>query len=160
MMQNKILIYVLTFMSLTLIFLSINYTKISNLNESNSRILKKKIDTLEKRYIELDKKYRDEIYFTLSDNQEALSYFKDIDVDSLVSYIRDELYEKNFNKDSDAFIPISNTKNKYLINKVKILNHKWIIADFSNGSRWGEMWIEYYFNENKVEFHVKDLLLY
>ena len=160
MMQNKILIYVLTFMSLTLIFLSINYTKISNLNESNSRILKKKIDTLEKRYIELDKKYRDEIYFTLSDNQEALSYFKDIDVDSLVSYIRDELYEKNFNKNSDTFIPISNTKNKYLINKVKILNHKWIIADFSNGSRWGEMWIEYYFNENKVEFHVKDLLLY
>lgn len=160
MMQNKILIYVLTFMSLTLIFLSINYTKISNLNESNSRILKKKIDTLEKRYIELDKKYRDEIYFTLSDNQEALSYFKDIDVDSLVSYIRDELYEKNFNKDSDTFIPISNTKNKYLINKVKILNHKWIIADFSNGSRWGEMWIEYYFNENKVEFHVKDILLY
>ena len=160
MMQNKILIYVLTFMSLTLIFLSINYTKISNLNESNSRILKKKIDTLEKRYIELDKKYRDEIYFTLSDNQEALSYFKDIDVDSLVTYIRDELYEKNFNKDSDTFIPISDTKNKYLINKVKILNHKWIIADFSNGSRWGEMWIEYYFNENKVEFHVKDLLLY
>ena len=137
-----------------------NYTKISNLSESNSRILKKKIDTLEKKYIELDKKYRDEIYFTLSDNQEALSYFKDIDVDSLVSYIRDELYEKNFNKDSDTFIPISNTKNKYLINKVKILNHKWIIADFSNGSRWGEMWIEYYFNENKVEFHVKDLLLY
>ena len=160
MMQNKILIYVLTFMSLILIFLSINYTKISNLSESNSRILKKKIDTLEKRYIELDKKYRDEIYFTLSDNQEALSYFKDIDVDSLVSYIRDELYEKNFNKDSDTFIPISNNKNKYLINKVKILNHKWIIADFSNGSRWGEMWIEYYFNENKVEFHVKDLLLY
>ena len=160
MMQNKILIYVLTFMSLTLIFLSINYTKISNLNESNSRILKKKIDTLEKRYIELDKKYRDEIYFTLSDNQEALSYFKDIDVDSLVSYIRDELYEKNFNKDSDTFIPISNTKNKYLINKVKILNHKWIIADFSNRSKWGEMWIEYYFNENKVEFHVKDILLY
>ena len=160
MMQNKILIYVLTFMSLTLIFLSINYTKISNLNESNSRILKKKIDTLEKRYIELDKKYRDEIYFTLSDNQEALSYFKDIEVDSLVSYIRDELYEKNFNKDSDTFIPISNTKNKYLINKVKILNHKWIIADFSNGSKWGEMWIEYYFNENKVEFHVKDILLY
>ena len=160
MMQNRILIYVLTFMSLTLIFLSINYTKISNLNESNSRILKKKIDTLEKRYIELDKKYRDEIYFTLSDNQEALSYFKDIDVDSLVSYIRDELYEKNFNKDSDTFIPISNTKNKYLINKVKILNHKWIIADFSNGSKWGEMWIEYYFNENKVEFHVKDILLY
>ena len=147
-------------MSLIMIVLIINYTKISNFNESNSKILKKKIDSLEENYKQLDKKYRDEIYFTLSDNQEALAYFADIEVDSLVSFIRDELYEKNFNKNSDIFVPISNTKNKYLINKVKILNHKWIIADFSNGSRWGEMWIEYYFDKNKVVFNVKDYFLY
>ena len=58
------------------------------------------------------------------------------------------------------FCSISNANNKYLINKVKILNHKWIIADFSNGSRWGEMWIEYYFNKNKIVFDVKDYFLY
>ncbi len=64
-------------------------------------------------------------------------------------HIREELYEKNFNKNTDNFVPLSNTKNKYLINKVKILNHKWIIADFSKGTRWGEMWIEYYFDKKK-----------
>tara|TARA_X000001036_G_scaffold430279_1_gene462702 strand:+ start:234 stop:713 length:480 start_codon:yes stop_codon:yes gene_type:complete len=159
-MLNKILIYVLAFMSLILIFLTINYTKISNLNESNSKILKKKLDSLEDKYNLLDRKFRDEIYFSLSDNQEALVYFKDIDVDSLVSFIRDELYDKNFNKKADIFIPISNAKNKYLINKIKILNHKWIIADFSNGNRWGEMWIEYHFNENEVMFDIKDYFLY
>ena len=108
----------------------------------------------------MGRKFRDEIYFSLSDNQEALGYFNNIDVDSLVSYIRDELYEKNFNKKTDIFIPISNRKNKYLINKIKILNHKWIIADFSNGNRWGEMWIEYHFNENEVMFDIKDYFLY
>tara|TARA_B100001027_G_scaffold165530_1_gene117602 strand:+ start:984 stop:1463 length:480 start_codon:yes stop_codon:yes gene_type:complete len=159
-MQNKILIYVLVFMSLILIFLSINYTKISNLNESNSRILKKKIDSLENNYKLLNKQFKDEIYFSLNDNQDALAYFNYIDVDSLVSYIRDELYEKNFNKNSDNFVPVSNVKNKYLINKVKILNHKWIIADFSNGSRWGEMWIEYVLNDNEVIFDIKDYFLY
>ena len=159
-MQNKILIYVLVFMSLILIFLSINYTKISNLNESNSRILKKKIDSLENNYKLLNKQFKDEIYFSLNDNQDALAYFNYIDVDSLVSYIRDELYEKNFNKNSDNFVPVSNVKNKYLINKVKILNHKWIIADFSNGSRWGEMWIEYQLNGNEVMFDIKDYFLY
>ena len=159
-MQNKILVYVVAFMSLILIFLGINYVKISSSNESNSKNLNKKIDSLEHQYKLLDKKFRDEIYFSLIDNQEALGYFNNANVDSLVSYIREELYEKNFYKNKDNFVPVSNTKNKYLINKVKILNHKWIIADFSNGTRWGEMWIEYYFDQKKVVFDVKEFFLY
>jgi len=126
----------------------------------NFELRKKKIDSLENNYKLLNKQFKDEIYFSLNDNQDALAYFNYIDVDSLVSYIRDELYEKNFNKNSDNFVPVSNVKNKYLINKVKILNHKWIIADFSNGSRWGEMWIEYKLNGNEVTFDIKDYFLY
>ena len=159
-MINKILVYVVAFMSLILIFLSINYIKISNSNESNSKILNNKIDSLENRYKLLDKRFTDEIYFSLNDNQEALEHFNYINVDSLASYIRDELYEKNINQNANNFVPISNTNYKYLINKVKILNHKWIIADFSNGSSWGEMWIEYYFDKNKVVFDVKDFFIY
>jgi len=159
-MKNKILVYVVAFMSLIMIFLSINYIKISNSNESNSKILNNKIDSLENRYKLLDKRFTDEIYFSLNDNQEALEHFNYINVDSLASYIRDELYEKNINQNANNFVPISNTNYKYLINKVKILNHKWIIADFSNGSSWGEMWIEYYFDKNKVVFDVKDFFIY
>ena len=159
-MKNKILVYVLAFISLTLTFLSINYAKISNSNESNSKILKRKFDSLKNQHKLLDKRFNDEVYFSLNDNQEALSYFDQTNEDTLISYIRDELYEKNFNKNADNFVPLSNTKNKYLINKVKILNHKWIIADFSDGTRWGEMWIEYYFDKKKVIFDVKEFFLY
>ena len=159
-MQNKFLVYISCFMLLVMIFLSINYIKISNSNNLNSITFKRKIDSLERQYKLLDKKFSDQIYFSLDDNQEALRYLNDVEVDSLTSFIRDELYEKNFTKNSDFFIPLSSINNKYLINKVKILNHKWIIADFSNGSRWGEMWIEYHFNNKKVVFYVKDYFLY
>ena len=86
-MKNKILVYVVAFMSLILIFLSINYIKISNSNESNSKILNNKIDSLENRYKLLDKRFTDEIYFSLNDNQEALEHF---------NYIkRTRLFSKN-----------------------------------------------------------------
>jgi hypothetical protein len=42
------------------------------------------------------------------------------------------------------------------INKVKFLNHKWIQADFTDGKFWGEMILEYYFNE-KNELELKSL---
>ena len=159
-MKNKILIYVVCFMFLTTVFISINYIKVSDLHDTNSKSLNKKIDLLENQLKLLDKTFNDEIYFSLKENQEALKYFNDFEADSLISFIKDELYEKNFNKESDFFIPLSNSRSKYLINKVKILNHKWIIADFSNGSKWGEMWIEYYFNNNKIIFDVKEYFLY
>jgi hypothetical protein len=31
----------------------------------------------------------------------------------------------------------SNRANKFIINKVKVLNHRWIIADYSDGEMWG-----------------------
>lgn len=159
-MKNIILIFALGFIVLIMIFISTNYMKIASSNNSTAESLSIKIDSLKKKYRLLDKRYSDEIYFSLNDNQEALAYFNNIEVDSIISFIRDQLYEKNFDNNTDFFIPVSNINNRYLINKVKILNHKWIIADFSNGNRWGEMWIEYHFNENEINFYIKDYFLY
>ena len=159
-MKNIILIFALGFIVLIMIFISTNYMKIASSNNSTAKSLSIKIDSLKKKYRLLDKRYSDEIYFSLNDNQEALAYFNNIEVDSIISFIRDQLYEKNFDNNTDFFIPVSNINNRYLINKVKILNHKWIIADFSNGNRWGEMWIEYHFNENEINFYIKDYFLY
>ena len=159
-MKNIISIFALGFIVLITIFITTNYIKISSSNNSTAKSLSTKIDSLKKKYMLLDKRYSDEIYFSLNDNQEALAYFNNIEVDSIVPFIRDQLYDKNFDNNTDFFIPVSNINNKYFINKVKILNHKWIIADFSNGNRWGEMWIEYHFNENEINFYIKDYFLY
>jgi len=48
-----------------------------------------------------------------------------------------------------------------LINTVKLLNHKWIIADFSDGDFWGELFIAYEINENsELKFSLIDSFLY
>jgi hypothetical protein len=33
---------------------------------------------------------------------------------------------------------------KFIINKVKLLNHRWIIANYSNGQLWGEVLLKYF----------------
>ena len=50
---------------------------------------------------------------------------------------------------------------KFIINKVKILNHRWIIADFSDGEYWGEVLIKYFVNEDEtISFETFESLLY
>jgi len=47
------------------------------------------------------------------------------------------------------------------INKIRFLNHKWIIADFTDGRYWGEMVIEYYISDKKqIELTSTTSLLY
>jgi hypothetical protein len=50
---------------------------------------------------------------------------------------------------------------KFIINKIKILNHRWIIADYSNGSLWGEVLLKYFINEDQtISFEIMNSYLY
>ena len=50
---------------------------------------------------------------------------------------------------------------KFIINKIKILNHRWIIADYSNGQLWGDVLIKYFVNDdNTFSFEVVESYLY
>ena len=48
-----------------------------------------------------------------------------------------------------------------MINTVKLLNHKWIIADFSDGVFWGELLLTYEVHDDStVRFQVVESFLY
>ena len=50
---------------------------------------------------------------------------------------------------------------KFIINKAKILNHRWIIADFTDGVYWGEVLLKYFVNDDKtISFEVIQSLIY
>jgi hypothetical protein len=50
---------------------------------------------------------------------------------------------------------------RMLINKVRLLNHKWILADFSDGKYWGELFITYEILDKKeLKFKLVESLLY
>lgn len=137
------------------------------------------IDSYEKQLIHLEKKekiYKDSIsnlqnkmadlkLFDMTYNDDALDYFENKGYNSfeLIPFIKDELYKlNNYEGDKHPIVPYASmTGNKMLINNIRLLNHKWIIANYSDGKFWGELLIKYTIDADKtLKFEVLDDLLY
>ena len=102
-------------------------------------------------------------YFTLQGNENAMSYFENLgfesnDIEQLVS---EYIYDENLTSGDNPIIPFDGVEGNMKINKLRFLNHKWIIADFTDGKYWGEMVLEYYITTNKkIELSSVSSLLY
>ncbi len=107
-------------------------------------------------------------YFTLENNDNAQNYFnpdnatKTIQIDKLIPVVTESLLDLNSNPKSNPYTGQDQIgANKFIINKVKILNHRWIIADYSDGEYWGEVLLKYFINEDEtVSFEIIQSLLY
>lgn len=108
-------------------------------------------------------KLSDANYFALAYNDNALDYFTEsTDIATLEGRIKDGLlaYNENPNGNPLTGYDALNGKN-FLINKVQVLNHRWIIADFSNGKAWGEVLIKYFAEPNGTfKYETIETLLY
>jgi hypothetical protein len=103
--------------------------------------------------------------FDLEYNDDALDYFENQGYNALklIPFIKDELYKLNDYKGNDhPLVPYASmTGNKMLINNIRLLNYKWIIANFSDGKNWGELLISYSIEADKnLKFKVMDYLMY
>ncbi|AFL82248.1 hypothetical protein Aeqsu_2798 [Aequorivita sublithincola DSM 14238] len=150
-MRNKIFIYLFLF---ALLFIILQYMNEKTIFESQDN----RIEKLEA-HVEKDKdsigSLNDQIrnlnYFTLQGNDNAMNYLEKMgyeaaDVEAMVS---DQIYDFNLTKGNNPLIPFEGMNGNMKINKLKFLNHKWIQADFNDGTYWGEMILEYVFNEKK-----------
>lgn len=107
-------------------------------------------------------------YFSLERNENAQNYFnpdnatKTIQVEKLIPFVTEKLLDLNSNPKGNPFVGQDQIgANKFIINKVRILNHRWIIADFSDGEYWGEVLIKYFVNDDEtVSFETIQSLLY
>ena len=69
--------------------------------------------------------------------------------------------ETNEHKGDNPLIPYAGMESDFKINKIKVLNHKWILADFSDGKYWGDLVIQYQLKDDlSVDFTLLDHLLY
>jgi hypothetical protein len=134
----------------------------------------------EDRYDKTTKKLRDSInlvttklanadYFSLEHNENAQNYFdnsasggKVILYEKLIPVVTEKLLDLNANPDGNPYTGQDKIgPNKFIINKVKILNHRWIIADYSNGKIWGEVLLKYFVDQDeKITFEVIQTWLY
>ncbi|MDC8001765.1 hypothetical protein POV26_12015 [Aequorivita todarodis] len=153
-MRNKIFLYLFLFAMLFIFYQYMNEKKIFESQESRIENLEANIQMAQDSIDKLQNQVRDLNYFTLLGNDNAMTYLEKMgyeaaDVEAMVS---DQIYDFNLQKGNNPLVPFDGMNGDMKINKLKFLNHKWIQADFTDGKYWGEMILEYHFNDkNELE---------
>jgi hypothetical protein len=159
-MKTKIFIYLFAFTALILVFQMVNSLKVVKYQDEIIAEKVARIDTLKVLLENIVSKYDDDVYFSLDQNDEAKAFYPDNDPTEIIQWVKDKIYESNTAKGDNPLVLYSGDGRKFLINKIKVLNHKWAIADFSDGTDWGEILIEYSLSGQEVKLNVLDQLLY
>jgi hypothetical protein len=110
----------------------------------------------------ISNKLSDADYFSLEQNQHAQDYFSNYDDQKLIPQIKEALLTYNDSPKGNIYTGQDKIgEQKFIINKIKILNHRWIMADYSNGNLWGNVLIKYFVEEDgKFSFQVMDSYLF
>jgi hypothetical protein len=156
-MKNSILLYGLILSVLLNIFTYMFLSKQVKFEQNNYDNLVKKKDSILVKQSDAD-------YFSLETNDYAQNYFQNsaVQYDKLIPVLKDKLLDFNALPNGNPYTgnDIIDEK-KFIINKVKVLNHRWIIADFNNGQLWGESIIKYFVDEKQnISFEVAESLIY
>ena len=123
-------------------------------SEKSIKKLKNEIDSLKMNLVDAD-------HFSLENNQNAQDYFENKTTGeyykpTLIPFVKDKLLDFNSNPKGNPYTGQDQIgENKFTINKVKVINHRWIIADYSDGEYWGEVLLKYFISDDKtVTFEV------
>ncbi|TDQ31517.1 hydrolase [Zeaxanthinibacter enoshimensis] len=160
-MKQRIFLYLFIFSSLiALYFYASGSNQVGSMRERVDS-LKEETKTLKDSLKSTKLQLMDMQYFSLENNDDAMVYYDDLDLENPARYIADKLLETNEQKGDNPLVPYEGMESDFKINKIKVLNHKWIIADFSDGKFWGEILIRYELKDDLgVDFTLIDHLLY
>ncbi len=160
-MKNKIFLYLFVFAALIVLYQFISAGKFEKAVNADVEDLKKEIAVLKDSLQQSQLKILDIQYFSLENNDDALAYYDHLSLKNPARYIEDKLLETNENKGSNPLVPYDGMESDFKINKINVLNHKWILADFSDGKYWGDLIIKYELKDDLgVDFTLVDHLLY
>ena len=140
--MKNVILYALIFSLLFNVFQYVNSTKI--LDAKDKEVLKVKANL---------KTSRDSVASLANANYFALESDEDA---------QEDLISLNENKKGNPLVPYEPIDGvPFLINTSKILNHRWIIAEFSCGDLWGQVLIKYFVTEGKpTDFETVETVLY
>lgn len=158
-MKKSILLYITITAVLLNLFTYMYLTQTIKQEQDKYSKSIKKID-------ELNAKLDDANHFSLEYDTKAQDYFNNdsnpIDYEKLIPTVTNELLSYNDSPLGNKFVGYDKMgKMKFVINKLKILNQRWIIADFSNGTTWGAVLLKYFVDQDgKISFEVNQTILY
>ena len=145
----------------TLILSCKNNTEEKNTPEKENTTIS--VERLQDSIQKLSDDLAEERYFDISFNEDARYFFHENGIDDPKEFVLQQLMATNITKDENhpliSYRPRRNAK--FQINKIKLLNHRWVICDFSDGLDWGELLLKMTLNDNKtLSFEVLDQTLY
>ncbi|MEO9892864.1 hydrolase [Aurantibacter sp.] len=160
-MKKSLFLYLFVFAALICLYLVVSNKNMQTVGEAKIVSLQKENVSLQDSIQNLHLKVLDMQYFSLENNDDALAYYDHLNIEDPARYIADKLLETNEQKGDNPLIPYEGMESDFKINKIKILNHKWIVCDFSDGKYWGELVVKYELKDDLgVDFTLIDHLLY
>nr|WP_314603448.1 hydrolase [uncultured Capnocytophaga sp.] len=136
-------------------------------NKDEKKIVQKEekpsIEILQDSIRKLSEELSDARYFDIQYNEDSQYFFYENGIEDSEEFVRQQLMATNITKDENhpliSYRPRRNAK--FQINKIKLLNHRWVICDFSDGLDWGELLLKITLNDDKtLSFEVLDQTLY
>tara|TARA_S200000501_G_scaffold374528_1_gene424307 strand:+ start:683 stop:1150 length:468 start_codon:yes stop_codon:yes gene_type:complete len=138
-MKIKILIYLLSFVFLVLLFQIFNTNKILNYQNSRLKVQNDQIRNLKEDLQQMRLQASQSKFFTISEVPQS-------NFEKNLSVYREKLQKalQQINKDNPNYLfEKEKLDGIALLEKIHILNSRWIIAHFNNQSQSGDILIEY-----------------
>lgn len=111
-------------------------------------------------------KLNDANLFSLENNDRAQNYLyesnKINDVPAFAEKVKQALLSYNDSPEGNKYTDqVKMGSQKFIISSIKLLNHRWIIANYSNGELWGEVMLKYFVEDNdSISFEIMNSYLY
>src|SRR5690554_2716841 len=130
-MKRQIFLYLFLFTLLLVVFQYMNQKSIFESQEIRVENLRSQVEVAEDSISKLNDRIGDLDYFTLQGNENAMTYLESLGYEAIdiETFISDQIYDQNALKGNNPLVPFEGINGSMKINKLKFLNHKWILAD-------------------------------
>lgn len=106
------------------------------------------------------KLYKEAAYFSIDQNENAQNEFSPNAVENVMAKVVQDFTVLNQQEGGNPLLP-QNSGSISKVNRMSVINHKWLIIDFYNDSFAGELLIRYDFVPNETTaFTVIDTVIY
>lgn len=158
--MKNVILFALVFSLLFNVFQFVNSTKILNGKETEVQKIKAHLKSSRDSVMQLSNAN----YFALESDEDAQEYFfsNNLDYQKVAAKVKEDLIVLNENKNGNRLVPYEPIDGKpFIVNTSKILNHRWLIAEFSNGDLWGQILVKYFVSADKsTDFETVETVLY
>lgn len=144
-MKSKIFLYLFVLALLYILFQQVNAKKKFEVDEQRITKMSQKIKAHKNVKDSLENKIMDLSYFSLEFDEYAAEYVEEIGftVPELEELVTSALISENTADKDNPLIPLVGMEGNTLIDRVKLINHKWAIVDFTDGKYWGQVLYSY-----------------